>query len=284
MNRRTLLKAIAGLGIAAGTGIGTWEVGEYLARAKFIRERHVRCEAELKELEKLALETHIGTDIQETTKNSTNLSGFFGYEHSFQMAIGNNFSYQKYLSNLKEKKFPYDKYLIVADIGGSYGTAAAELQRIKGVEAFVIDPFGMGPIKGWPGRVKGLPANRFIIKKIEETGLPDESFHFMTSYNSHQYMDVPKSFAEPYRLLKKGGSTIFEIQQAFEPEYLEKLNSLPFRNDIYVAFGAIIGKAKMVSLPEFVEGTKKIRKEMGKDGETGLMMLLVNNAFIINKK
>ncbi len=278
MKRRTVLKAIAGVGIVGSLALGLKVGKDLYLKNGAIRFGHLRSEAELKELERLAIKTQEGMQIYDKNNSSTKLSGFLGYEHSFQMAIGDNFSYQKYLSKLKKRNFPYDKHLIVADIGGSYGTAAEELQAIEGIEAFVIDPAEYILQKS-----NKLPKNRFFVQGIENTGLPDKSFHFMTSYNSYQYIDLPRSFTEPYRLLKKGGSAILQIQQFGNLKFLEQLNSLKFRENISVAFGAIKGDPMIVPLPKFIKGPEAIHKKFGEKAE-GMLSVLMNPAFIIDKK
>ncbi len=171
----------------------------------------------------------------------------------------------------------------MADIGGNHGTAAVELQEIEGVKAFVIDPFEMGPIKSSPRRAKGLPKNRLFVSKIEETKLPDESFHFMTSYNSYQYMSFPKSFIEPYRLLKKGGGALLQISQFYDLKFLEQMNSLEFKDNIHVAFRLGPRKSEIVPFSAFLEGPRAIHKEYGDKAE-GILELTMNPAFIITKK
>ena len=278
MKRRTFVQGAVGIGVAATLTLGLMFGKDLYKKHGAIRFGHLRSEKELRELERLALKSQENKEIIEATGDSTKLHGSWEYEGSFQRAIGAHFSYEKYLSKLK-RNFPYDKHLIVADVGGSVGTAAEELQRMKGVEAFVIDPYTALPPKG-----KGLPRERFFLSKIEETGLPDEIFHFMTSYNSHQFMDAPESFTEPHRLLKKGGAAIFQVQQAPDLDFLEKLNSLEFKEDIHVAWGARMGEARIIPIPIFIKGIKTVYEKMGDRAKGSLGALLIDNAFLISKR
>ena len=171
---------------------------------------------------------------------------------------------------MRDKKFPREDTLLVADIGGNAGTSAAELNQMRGVQAFVIDPMPFLPPEEW-----GLSRQRFFVRKIEETGLPDSSFHFMLSHNTMQYTDVGKAFPEIYRLLKPGGFALVEHESWYDPDILSKLERLPMKDKITVFFGGqpAIGKLSTIPLPEFIERVKSVRQEQGEKAEKGFMGL-----------
>lgn len=199
------------------------------------------------------------------------------YEFGFNLSFGGGFSYKKVLSILKDN-FPYDKYLLVSDIGGSYGTAAEGLQKLEGIEAFVIDPS-----KYLPPEEKGLPRDRFFIKKIEKTGLSDNLFHFLTSYNSYQFTEVPDSITEAYRLLKRGGMAILQIQQGVDLDFIETVKSLDIKDNISVAMLLRGEKPKIAPFDVFYAGCKAVHNEYGEAAE-GILRGLMQPAFIIGKE
>lgn len=278
MKRRTFVKVAIGAAIGntvIGASIGLGKLTKYIAIRNLHRKGHIRSEAELKELKKLALETHEGIEILTDITPSTTLAG---YEFSFKLSLGPYFSYRKILSKIKNNNFPYDKFLLVSDIGGSYGTAAEGLQKLDEIEAFVIDPNNH-----LPPEEKGLPKNRFFVKKIEDTGLPDNVFHFLTSYNSYQYTDVPDSITEAYRLLKRGGMAILQIQQFVDLNFIEKIKSLDIKDNINVAMLLRGEKPEIVPFDTFYAGCKAVHNENGKAAR-GMLGAMMQPSFIISKK
>lgn len=276
MKRRTFLKVATGTAIGSaivGASIGLGELAKHAAIRGLRRKGRIKSEAELNELERLALETQKGIEISNGNPSTT----LAGYEFSFKLAFGMGFSYQKALSLLKPN-FPYDKYLLVSDIGGAYGTAAEGLQKLEGIEAFVIDPNNHLPPKG-----KGLARSRFFVKKIENTGLPDNVFHFMTSYNSYQYTEVPDSITEAYRLLKKGGMAILQIQQSVDLDFIETVKSLDIKDNINVAVLVRGEKPQIVPFDAFYAGCKVIHDEYG-EAARGMLGAMMQPGFIISKK
>lgn len=274
LTRRNVLKGGLTVGGALGISYGLYELMFYGAKLYLKREGRIRSEVELKELERLALETQKGIELGTYNQPSSTISL---YEFSFKLAFGCGFSYEGALSILK-RNFPYDKYLLVSDIGGAYGTAAEGLQKLEGIEAFVIDPAGRLPPEG-----KGLPRNRFFIKEIERTGLPDNSFHFLTSQNSYQYTDVPDSITEAYRLLKKGGMAILEIQQFVDLDFIETVKSLDIKENINVAMLVRGKKPQIVPFYAFYAGCKAVHDEYG-EAARGMLGAMMQPVFIIGKK
>lgn len=112
--------------------------------------------------------------------------------------------------------------LIVGDVGGSYGTAIADLAKECAIEPFVIDVFNHATPNG------ALPENRHIIKGIEDTGLRDGTFDMLISYNSSEYFDMAKALPEMYRLLRPGGILIYDIVENTQTDGLSSLRAFPF--------------------------------------------------------
>ncbi len=249
MNRRRFLKwsTAGGLGIAAG-----------------LLALDPNKDVKLAELEKLALKTQEGR-IFGFYDYEGSLSDLKQYELHFRSCTGGAFTYERYLERVK-KRFPNDKHLLVADIGGSDGTAASGLNDIEGVEAFVIDPENSLPISG-----KGLPKERYIIREIEYTGLPDNTFHFMTSYNTYHHTKLPRSFTEVHRLLRRGGVAILHHEHWWQPGVLEQMEELEIKDDIRVVMSTLNGiwegeKGEILTLDQFNNVIRDVSKGYGKDG------------------
>lgn len=271
--RRFLKKAVIGAG-GLGLLLGTVKVADYGINQYHCRQRYPICDEELAELERLALDTHKGVEFSIRDFDAFSLSE---YEFSFKLSLGPDFSYQTLLSRIK-KRFPYDKHLVVVDIGGAYGEAAEGLQELKGIEAFVIDPATKLNEEG-----VGLPRNRFFVRKIEETGLPDETFHFMTSYNTYQYTQVPTSFVEAHRLLKRGGMAIIDVPYWWNTDFWDKLTSSNIHEQVYVASTADFKKFDMMPSSVYHELVKTAYANHGKDAGKILMKTFAPS-FIILKK
>ena len=277
MRRRTFIKMAIGTAAVSAVGeatIGLRELAKHATIRGLHRKGQIRSEAELNELERLALETQKGIEISNGNPCTT-LADYESY--GFKLAFGAGFSYKGVLSLLKHN-FSYDKYLLVSDIGGSYGTAAEELQAMEGIEAFVIDPNKHLPLEG-----KGLPRNRFFVKKIENTGLSDNVFHFLTSYNSYQYTDVPDSITEAYRLLKKGGMAILQIQQGVDLDFIETVKSLDIKDNINVAMLLRGEKPNIVPFDNFYAGCRAVHDEYG-EAARGMLGAMMQPGFIIGKE
>lgn len=209
---------------------------------------------DVERLEKFALKTQKGIELCNYIKPSVDLSG---YENNFRISLGLNFSFKSFLTILYLNNFPKARKMIAADIGGGTGKAAEELDKLPGVEAFVIDPRTdiLGPDQG-------LPKERFIIRRIEETGLPDNTFHFMMSHNAMHYAKLPDSFTETYRLLKPGGVALLDHWLWYEPDVLTKLDSLPIRDKVSVVWNPL-GQVDIQPLEIFVTAAKNVIKEYG---------------------
>lgn len=198
-------------------------------------------------LEELALKSQnktIDDSIHETSLDEyTEFCG--GYEFS------------TYLQRLKDK-FKGEE-ILVADIGGASGTAAKEVNDLPGISCFVIDPL----LVHSPKKDFYLPLNRYFQKKIENTGVSDNSFHSLISFNSLYLTEVPKSFEECFRLLKPGGIAHLEYGypvNAFKS--LEKINP-NIKKHIYVWIPTSPFEHKTVSFKEFENSVKAIIKANG---------------------
>lgn len=108
--------------------------------------------------------------------------------------------------------FPGEVMRIV-DVGGSSGSAISTLGKAPYVEPFVIDMNNYAP--GVP-RDNGLPANRFIARRIEETGLPDGTFHHAMAGDSVDAFDWPSGIDEMVRIIRPGGTVVFDTQKLME--------------------------------------------------------------------
>jgi len=114
----------------------------------------------------------------------------------FEMSLGVKISDR--ISYLRER-FPNEP-ILVADIGGGSGGLAGEINRYSGVKTFVIDNCQRIPKKST------LPKNRFIILDAENMPeIPDNTFHYLVSFNAMTYMDISKSVPEAYRILRSDG-------------------------------------------------------------------------------
>lgn len=269
MNRRDFLKEIRFIG--AATTISLAVLGKLLFKpaperkiSKFDPEKEIVPQLEnaitLEELEKYALKTQEGKDIGFYDRQSPGLNV---YNLHFQQGFGSDYLI---LSTLKrwQKKYPYDKSFLVADIGGGTGTAAYRIDMMEGIDAFVIDPFPCVPKPG-----DGLPRERFIMKKIEETGLPDNSFHFMLSHNTYQWTELPKSFTEVYRLLRPQGVALIQYTNWYEPEIISLLDALEIKDNIAVAANSPSGP-RTVTLDEFIKGYRTVIEQLGQEAAISL--------------
>lgn len=250
MGRRRFIRTC--LYVAAGAALGVLG-GELLNSNKKIS---------LEELERLALETHKGLDLK--VYDGDTVSDINEYELHFSVAMGIAFSYQSYLEQMK-KRFPKDKELLVADIGGAEGAVAENLNKIPGVEAFVIDPANKIPRPG-----QGLPRERFIIREIEYTGLPDNVFHCMTSYNTYGEAELPRSFTKVHRLLRPGGAALIEYEHWCKPEVLDQLDALEIKDEVMVGMRTITemmsGKrCELLTLDDFISIIRETRREINKE-------------------
>ncbi|MFH1834655.1 MAG: class I SAM-dependent methyltransferase [Methanobacteriota archaeon] len=198
------------------------------------------------------------------------------YEQFFKLTIGQDFTFEAFLAQMYKQNFQGEKKLIGADVGGGSGCAAAKLNRIPGVEMFVIDPFPY--THNWEG---GLPDDRFIATEIENTGLPDNSFHFMMSFDALHFTDIPVAVSEIHRLLKPGGAAICDIHQWYDPENLEKMKAIPIPENVNVTTLAKLKGVDTFPLPLFLELAEFQRKLV----EPGMFPgLLEASAFVIFKE
>lgn len=126
-------------------------------------------------------------------------------------------------------KKQFQKGMIIgADIGCDCGLAAAQLAKSAGIEFFGIEPHpSIHP--------QGLDAKRIIVASAEDMpNVPNNSFHFIISFNSLSYTNVRKSFPEIYRVLRPGGFAALDLEFWTERN-VDDLGSLPMSEAINVA-------------------------------------------------
>jgi len=259
-------REILGAGIAAGAALSAGG----LAGWYYVASR----DNPVKDLEKFALKTHGGHRLRMNDGEKTNQLS--DYELFFSLCFGEGFNLKQALE-VQRKVFPGEKTLIIADVGGADGSAAADLDSISGVRAFVIDPDPSIPTKEW-----GLSRNRFIVRKIEETGLPDDTFHFLVSFDTLHFTNVPVAFSEIYRLLKPGGVALTDYHFWHRPEGLSNLKAVPIKENVKVVLpnATLLGQ-NVISLPVFLKAIDIEREHLGEDFEKHFAM--IDPTFVISK-
>lgn len=128
--------------------------------------------------------------------------------------------------------------LLIGDVGGGTGGLAGEINRYEGFEAFVIDKFPIIPKKCC------LPLRRFIIADAESMSeIPNNTFHYLVSFNTIYYTDISKSVPECYRILRHGGLADFDWEFPNE-EQLRRLTEGDIykciSGDIYFQIGRLL--------------------------------------------
>jgi SAM-dependent methyltransferase len=148
------------------------------------------------QLERIALGSHKGSP-KNTKFQASDLQG---YEK------GMGFKVSKQIAKIRQS-YPTEK-LFAVDIGCFSGTAAAGLNSIEGIYGFGIDIRW----KGYNSH-SGLPTNRFIAADAQAMPeIPDETFHYILSYNTLSYTDPIRSFPEIFRILKPGGKADLDLE------------------------------------------------------------------------
>jgi len=94
---------------------------------------------------------------------------------------------------------------VIGDLGGGEGGMIAPLNDVPEIEAFVIDRHLRIPLNN------PLPEERYISVEAENMeSIPDNSFHYLMSYNAFGYMDHQRTLCESFRILKPGGVLDFD--------------------------------------------------------------------------
>ena len=176
----------------------------------------------VEELERLALSTHDGVlevvdDIWYTSKAK------------YEQYLGVNFK-----KRVKELRAHYPKGpLLMADLGCHSDRVVKELNRLKHVEAFGID---IDPVHC---RKHGSPKSRIIVADLNDMPhIPDDTFHYLISFNCLSYTDIARSFPEIYRILAAEG--IADVDYEFWETQVEEFEALEIA-DLITVVGGITG-------------------------------------------
>ncbi len=105
-----------------------------------------------------------------------------------------------------------ERPLLALDVGGSCGELTARLAE-AGYAAFCLDR------ERYTRKVEGLSARRMIVRAAEDMfGVPDNTFHLITSTNALNCTDVERAVNEIYRVLKPGGEAFLDLDCCAYPD------------------------------------------------------------------
>lgn len=169
----------------------------------------------VEQLEGIALASQLG---QTAVMNYGRSKSLTGYGNSMGIDI------RERITSLRNGS----RDIICADIGGSLGNAAKDMNAMPGTEAFVID-------KAFETNPRISPNRRRIVANAYDMPLvPDESFHFIVSYNS---LLSPECFREIYRVLKPAGIAILDLQTKISEKIRGKVLESKMDSSLYVHTG-----------------------------------------------
>lgn len=227
----------------------------------------LRGESLIKHLESLS--TPCGENRRQSPfSESSNLQSYsMGFAH---------LDIPKLIKGLKEDFL--GEAFIAADIGGSYGTAAKNLESAGCDRCFVIDPHDFRS-KSSPQ----LPENQFIARRAEDMHeIPDECFQFLISFNTLTYSnDLSKALSEICRVLRPGGVALVDIEWWSQGKDLETLANLTLAPDTGMNLLHLDRKNSNISL---VPLEKALNIAKSADREKALMLtMILGSGFIIQK-
>lgn len=142
--------------------------------------------------------------------------------------------------------------VIAADLGCFDSAIVGDLNLLENVAAFGIDRTPRLNIS------QGLSPYRLIVADLEDMPqIPDNSFHYLMSFNALSYTNPKKSLPEIYRVLKPGGVADLDIE-FWERKFKEQITSLQMSEDkhLIVRFGNLV-----LSTEDYLAYKKKIEKD-----------------------
>lgn len=149
------------------------------------------------ELERIARESHNGQIRVENERDYSH--GLQDHERMSGVSIrGRRDEIRRYYPNTP---------ILAAELGCFVSTVVREMNQIEGIEAFGID---LEPILDGS---QNLSPDRLIVADLNDMPhIPDESFHYMFSWNCLSYTEPTKSFPEIYRILAPGGIADLDLE------------------------------------------------------------------------
>ena len=123
------------------------------------------------------------------------------------------------------------------EIGSGYGTNLAVFVKDFGIDGYGVEPDGEGFGRSYASSrelftANGLDANRIVAAVGEALPFPDQSFDLIySSYVLEHVQNPEKVLAEAVRVLKAGGTAVFELPNHlsyFEGHYFVPMPPLVF--------------------------------------------------------
>jgi len=196
----------------------------------------------IEELEQIALKSHNG-QLEFSDEKPNPFNGIARLEERLGINV-------KQRRDQIRRHYPNEP-IIAAELGCFNATVVAEMQYIGGIEAFGIDK------KPYLNRLLELPARRLIVADLNcMPQIPDNTFHYMLSFNTLSYTDITKSFPEIFRVLKPGG--VADLDLEFWPEYIGRLEQSLLYPQLMVASTRSDYRAKV---EEFFRDIEKVKEE-----------------------
>jgi len=200
----------------------------------------------VQELERLAIASHDG-ELKECDYDSGELG-------DYEQFMGIRFADR--IAQVRQH-YPTEP-IIVADLGCHTTMAASQMNGFEGVAAFGLDD---SPCYN-PSH--GLPKSRVIRADLNDMKqIPDETFHYLLSFNCLSYTEVPKSFPEIFRVLKAGGIADLDLEFWLERNVPE-LRSLRMRDCLFMVG---IHSGYRGNLEDYI----KHLKELQQTGRSGVL-------------
>jgi hypothetical protein len=119
--------------------------------------------------------------------------------------------------------------IIAAELGCFISTVVGEMQEVEDVEAFGID---RRPILDGH---QSLPVARLIVADLNSMPhIPDNTFHYMLSFNCLSYTNITRSFPEIFRVMQAGGIADLDLEFWSERNIPDLMN-LPIYKHLRIA-------------------------------------------------
>ena len=166
---------------------------------------------EVLRLERIAKDTHNG-QIEQYRLRRTQMHSLKLQEEMLGISV------RKRIDQIKSI---YPKgTIIAADLGCFVSTIVGDLNKLEGVAAFGID------LSPKLDTTQDLSLNRLMVANLEDMPqIPNNSFHYLMSFNVLSYTDPNKSLPEIYRILKPCGIADLDIE-FWEKNFKEKITNL----------------------------------------------------------
>jgi len=150
-------------------------------------------EITVQDLERIALASH---------EDITPIEGIITTLRFYEQAL--NVSFKKRVKELR--RVSQGNVILTADLGCGDSSAAYDMNQFQGVKAFGIDSALYLPESALP-KERLIKANLNCMPEV-----PDNSFHYMISYNALSYRNTA-ALLEIFRVLRPGGIADLDIQE-----------------------------------------------------------------------